>query len=418
VLGVQKGWQEHDGRAEKGGGKNATGQGTPRDERNNRVERRIVLSRAPDVMRKLNGAVRCLSMHATYRCRDSGACCTAGWPIPVEADRLAQLDDALASGELRPVGHAAAAAPIQWLPRAPRDTPAVLAVAADACVFHRPAAPRRCEIHHALGHDALPLACRQFPRMSVIDPRGVSVTLSHYCPTAASLLDTSEPVAITTAAPAFPADGEYVGLDVGGDLPPALRPDMLMDWEAWWMWEERCVAALARSTDPAQTLAALAAVVDDVRAWGPTQGALIGRIEGAFARAGRGQSRPAAFDHAARLRESVDAVPEGLRPQIPRIEASTARPSPSVVRNFLAAHVFANWTAHLGEGLRTWLRSIESAFALITLGYDVRGADLLLRHLTDPYQLAKTWNRAERWMSPQRSVRSRARRQAAQWPRR
>jgi hypothetical protein len=89
-------------------------------------------------MRTVN-AVRCLSMHAAYRCRDSGACCTAGWPIPVEADRLAQLEGALASGELRPVGHVAAAAPVQWLARAPRDTPAVLAVMGGACVFYRAA---------------------------------------------------------------------------------------------------------------------------------------------------------------------------------------------------------------------------------------------------------------------------------------
>ena len=348
-------------------------------------------------MRKVNGAVRCLSMHAAYRCRDRGACCTAGWPIPVEADRLAQLEGALASGELHPAGPAAAAAPIQWLPRAPRDTPAVLAVVAGACVFHHAAAPRGCEIHHALGHDALPLACRQFPRVTVVDPRGVSVTLSHYCPTAASLLDTSEPAVITIAAPAFPADGEYVGLDVRTDLPPPLRPDMLMDWEAWWMWEERSVAALARSTDPAQTLATLAAVVEDVRTWGPTHGALGDRIQAAFARAGgSGRSRPPAFDRAERRHEVLNAIPEELRAQAGALQVGAARPSLTVRRNFLAAHAFANWTAQVGEGLRTWLRSLEAALALVDLGYDVRAADLLLRHLADPYQLARTWSKVER----------------------
>ncbi len=69
-----------------------------------------------------------------------------------------------------------------------------------------------------------------------------------------------------------------------------------MDWEAWWMWEERSVAELARSTDPAQKLVALAAVVDDVRTWRPGDGALVDRIQDAFARAGRsGQSRQPAF---------------------------------------------------------------------------------------------------------------------------
>src|SRR5205085_4552168 len=27
---------------------------------------------------------RCLSIHASYRCQHSGACCTAGWHIPAE----------------------------------------------------------------------------------------------------------------------------------------------------------------------------------------------------------------------------------------------------------------------------------------------------------------------------------------------
>ncbi len=67
------------------------------------------------------------------------------------------------------------------------EAPALLATAHGRCVFHDPAG--RCAIHSALGHDALPVACRQFPRVSVTDPRGVSVTLSHYCPTAAALLD-------------------------------------------------------------------------------------------------------------------------------------------------------------------------------------------------------------------------------------
>ena len=64
--------------------------------------------------------------------------------------------------------------------------------------------------------------------------------------------------------------------------------------------------------------------------------------------------------------------------------------------HFIAAHAFASWTAHLGEGLRTWLRSVEAAFALVELGLGVRTADLLLRHLCDPHALARTWSRAER----------------------
>jgi hypothetical protein len=61
---------------------------------------------------------------------------------------------------------------------------------------------------------------------------------------------------------------------------------------------------------------------------------------------------------------------------------------------FLAAHAFANWTAHLGQGLRSWLRSVEAAYVLVNeLG--VRQTDLLLRHLADPNELARVWSRAE-----------------------
>lgn len=89
-------------------------------------------------------------------------------------------------------------------------------------------------MQHALGHDALPLACRQFPRVTVLDPRGASVTLSHYCPTAAGLLKDDGPVAIEINGATFPPGGEYVGLDAQDALPPLLCRDVLMDWESWW----------------------------------------------------------------------------------------------------------------------------------------------------------------------------------------
>ena len=65
------------------------------------------------------------------------------------------------------------------------------------------------------------------------------------------------------------------------------------------------------------------------------------------------------------------------------------------LRHFLAARAFANWTAHLGRGLRAWLRSIEAAYALVQSGHGIRQADLLLRHLADPRALADRWSAAE-----------------------
>ena len=62
---------------------------------------------------------------------------------------------------------------------------------------------------------------------------------------------------------------------------------------------------------------------------------------------------------------------------------------------FLAAHVFANWTAHLGEGLRTWLRSIETVLFLLEVGWTMPEVDLWLRHYADPRLLARVWSKAE-----------------------
>ena len=340
--------------------------------------------------------VRCLSIHATYRCRDSGACCTAGWPIPVERDRLEMLRSGLASRRLVLAdGRRAFAEAVDVPPGAPSETPALLKVDDGACVFYRRSGASRCEIHRALGHEALPLACRQFPRVSVLDPRGTSVTLSHYCPTAASMLDADSPVSIVDNAPAFPAAGEYVGLDVREDLPPSLRPDMLMDWDAWWTWDRLSVELLSRADSPAHALARLAGVVEKVRTWRPSDGALRDRIRETFVLLEVDQE-PRAFDHAARLAEVLDAIPSDFRPTPARLEQIEPRPRAVVVRNFLAAHAFANWTAHLGEGLRTWQRSIEAAFSLIELGLGARTADLLLRHLSDPHALARVWSAMER----------------------
>jgi hypothetical protein len=47
--------------------------------------------------------VRCLSIHASYRCRDSGACCASGWPIPVEAPIYERLVGWLKDGSLTTV---------------------------------------------------------------------------------------------------------------------------------------------------------------------------------------------------------------------------------------------------------------------------------------------------------------------------
>jgi hypothetical protein len=330
---------------------------------------------------------RCLSLHRDYACRHSGACCTAGWPIPVEAGTLGVLEHAVADGRLA----APRGADALWLrpANAPADTPALVQADDQGCVFFDAARGRRCRIHAVLGPTALPVACREFPRISILEPRGASVTLSHYCPTAAALLEHDVEVVIATD-PSMCRNREPGGLDVRDHLPPLLRPGMLMDWDAWWACERRAVDLLTRRAAPAANLATLAAAVENIRAWHPDEGPLALRVERAFLAARPGPARHADGDR--RLSDVLSAVPSDLRP---RGVERPGRPGDAVIGRFLAAHAFANWTAHLGGGLRSWLRSIEAAYALIDGGLGVRQTDLLLRHLADAGALSETFSRAE-----------------------
>jgi Fe-S-cluster containining protein len=325
---------------------------------------------------------RCLSFHARYACRHTGACCTAGWPIPVEADRYVALRDAIGNRRLH-----AARDPFVALDDA--EMPALMASRGSRCVFHD-ATSARCTIHAALGHDALPLVCRQFPRVVVSDPRGVSITLSHYCPTAAAALASGDgEVAIMDNAFAFPSGAEYVGLDARDALPPLLRPDMLMDWESWWEWEVLSVRLLG-SWKPDVALDRLHTAVEAVRPWSPSDGPLRAAVRRAFDLAA-GEVAHVPRDPAAARALIHDAVPDRFRASL--APAGTGAPvADRSASRFLAAHAFANWTAHLGDGLRAWLRSIEAAHALLVTGDDVRQADLKLRHLCDPYDLARRWS--------------------------
>ena len=267
-------------------------------------------------------------------------------------------------------------------PDAPPETPALLAVVDGACAFYDRDA-RRCRVQRALGHDALPLACRQFPRVTLHDPRGTSVTLSHYCPTAASLLDTHDAVTIAEEAPSFPATGEYVGLDARASMPPLVRPDMLMDWDSWWQFERRSVDLLAHSGSSAQdALLDLGGVVERTRTWHPSDGPLDVHVRRQFE----------SIAKAPIPQFPNSPIPPSLKSPIPQFPNSPI--SDRALRRFLAAHAFANWTAHLGRGLRAWWRSLEAAHTLARR-YGVRHADLVLRHLADPNELAAYWSTTE-----------------------
>jgi Fe-S-cluster containining protein len=339
-------------------------------------------------------AVRVLSFHRAYACRDSGVCCSSSWPIPVESDRLIPLRQALIQGGLSPASGSSDAAVIQ-VSDAPPETPAVLGVADGRCVFYDARERHHCRIQHALGHAALPLACRQFPRVTVRTPTAVSVTLSHYCPTAAELLATTEPVSIVTNTTGFPDGGEYIGLDARDSLPPLLCADVLMDWDSWNEWERRSVDLLCSVAEtPNEGLARLHTAVESARRWRPGTTPLSAAIDSAFDRARHAFSQYERDDER-RVAEVMSAIPLERRRDA-SLSGQSRRASPDIEKRFLAAHAFASWTAYLGRGLRSWFRGVEAASALLAAGCDAGQADLLLRHLADTPLLVEAWNQAER----------------------
>jgi hypothetical protein len=107
----------------------------------------------------------------------------------------------------------------------------------------------------------------------------------------------------------------------------------------------------------------------------------------AFARADRAEAvRP---DPAGALVTVVlESIPSEWRPQRGATATGTL-PSSAARLRYLAAHAFASWTAHLGNGLGSWLRSIEAADALLDEGLTIADADLWLRHLVDPHEFAR-----------------------------
>jgi Fe-S-cluster containining protein len=326
---------------------------------------------------------RGLSFQSTYSCGRTGACCTADWPIPVEADRLARWQAAAATGQLAGRSWPAADTWVADDPRLPRGGPPLLAHPGHRCVFLASDGGHSCRIHAALGHEALPLACRQFPRVSVVDPRGVSVVLSAYCPTAAALLSTDGPVSILETSAAFPAAGEYIGLDARHGWPPILRPGVLMDWPSWWEFERRAVDLLGNSArSPDEGLARLTLAVERTRAWRVEDGPLEAAVTAAFDDALDAPHATRVFtdaELAARVTAVETAIPYAFRPVHAPVRAP--RETPARVLRYLATHAFANWAIHLGEDLRVWLASLETAYALVTFGLSAREADLRLRHL-------------------------------------
>lgn len=344
--------------------------------------------------------VYALNAHAGYRCRRSGACCTAGWTIPVEP-------------HLRPlIGRT-------WLEP---DTDG-------ACPrFDR--ATGQCSVQRDHGEAALPVSCHQFPRRALVDDRGISVTLSHYCPTAATmLLDSAVPLTVVARPPGFPPDRAYEGLDARGEWPPLLRPDVLFDTGSYARWEAFMVETLGASTAaPGAAIDALAAVAEHLRRWNIHDGPLDAWTARVLSGAeplypGIHRERYGPYRAQAAFRRVADAVPDGLsRPDLPAdcdasdhqwVAPAWEALAPRLNR-YLGARAFASWTAYQGRGVRTQIAELMATAAVLRIECvraasaagrlldpkmvleAVRATDLLLVHLADRDRLVPWFTEAEK----------------------
>jgi Fe-S-cluster containining protein len=372
-------------------------------------------------------AVYSLSIHADYRCRHSGACCTADWDVPVELPLYRTLDEALTAGRVAPAqgpdGTGTAALIVE--DQLPDEAAAMVArTASGDCVFyHRHSG--LCVIHRDLGEPMLPATCRHFPRLAVRDGRGTFISLTHYCPTAAaSLFRDDVRIEIVEDPPAFP-DADYQGLVVtSDDWPPLLRPDCLADGQSYTAWEHRMVAVCAdESLSPESVLATLERDAHIVRSVSPaTAPAIVNAIEQLPTGRVNAPVPEALDDSLVHYHEVLKAVPDEWRPEPDTRELSNCyrrhvahrwREFDAPLKRYLAAKAFASWTAYQGRGFLTIIRGLEAALALVRveavrlcrdascrLNGDVlleaiRQADFMLNHLAAGDELAEAWSKAE-----------------------
>jgi len=365
-----------------------------------------------------------LSVHAKYACGRSGACCTAGWHIPVEA-RLQRLLGAR-----------------------------VLLPDASGMCPQLDARTGLCAVHRDHGSQMLPAACFQFPRRALIDERGTFITLSHYCPTAARLLFLDDaPLTIVERPEAFPAARAYEGLDARGAWAPLVRPDLLFDLDSYTRWERFVVSWLA---SPARTvsdcLSHIAEAAEDLRRWTPRQG-----LFGAWAAAvldRHSPQGPARLDHASAPNgttaaagrysaytklgafhrvtstigtgQRVPACPDDLESAHARIVQPSWDRFSDTIRRYLAAKAFGSWSAYQSRGVRSLVAELYASEMVLRvetvracradgraldrerLLAAIRQSDLLLIHLADRDALMKWIGRVEETCHPARARRGQA----------
>jgi hypothetical protein len=301
---------------------------------------------------------RCLSFHAGYRCRHVGECCRAGWDVEVEP----HIVDAVRSGRLLTV--LSADEPFVPLPEGDGLAPARRT--SGECAFHH---ADRCSLQEAGSESMLPSACRHFPRVYLRDARGTLLTLSHFCPTAASLLLDTAPVTIVDAQPPLALEEPIEGLDAREALPPLVRPGLLADTAGYGAWEEAVVRTFLDSPDADSAFHRIEGATEAVRGWSPSKGPLTAAVDAAFAVTTVAESptgdtvrlsRGFALAHELTGPHPLMEIPAGFERHWARLQHSAAPVMRDPMARYLAASAFGNWIAYRGQGLRSvveWLRT-------------------------------------------------------------
>lgn len=376
----------------------------------------------------------CLRLHAAYQCRHSGVCCSTDWMISAEPHVLqvvrshgvTAIDG---SGRL-------------FVPDPNGPDPLVARRPDGTCIFFNRDGRRLCLIHGVAGRDALPSACRHFPREILQDPRGTFISLSHFCPTAAALLLDAEAgaLSVTEAAPPLRLDGPIDGMDALEALPPLLRPGVLADYEGYGAWERACLETLARpELTYRQGIGIIAAATDRIRQWEPGEESLAECVRRIFRlKAEATDPIEAKGVHAASRISRLKAEEAPLTASAPwfhvvaarhfpvtaapvaefeavwlRVVEPSLRPFDLAIRRYLGARFFANWVCYQGRGWRTivaWVctalgvlenelarRCAASGRALTREDFiaAVGATDLLLLHTVDSENLARHFAPAE-----------------------
>jgi hypothetical protein len=334
------------------------------------------------------------------------------------------LNEAVEDGRLQLHASARHLSPFVLGPDLPEGAAAILERTEHGeCVF-LDRGTKLCIVHRDIGEAALPATCRHFPRLAVRDSRGTFISLSHFCPTAASMLFRQDcPLAIVAEPRAFPL-ADYEGLVVtDNDLPPLLSPTMLMDSPGYSAWERHMVDRCATTgCSPEIVLATLERDARLLRAWKPGGQALAAAVASL-------PQCPVPTEPAKTLDASlvlynqvIQAIPDDLRP-LPdqrRLDLAfdqhvhSGWPGFYVPLNrYLATKAFASWTAYQGRGVLTVVRGLEAALAIVRVecarlcrdaGRDLdagslrdafRCADFILNHLAVGENLAQTWSSVE-----------------------